>query len=34
VLARARELVVEHVDRPGPFVVTSDTAVLIGRCSP
>jgi len=34
VLARARELVVEHVDRHGPFVVTSDTAVLIGRCSP
>ena len=34
VLARARDLVVEHVDRHGPFVVTSDTAVLIGRCSP
>jgi SAM-dependent methyltransferase len=34
VLARARELIVEHVDRHGPFVVTSDTAVLIGRCSP
>jgi SAM-dependent methyltransferase len=30
VLARARELVVEHVDLHGPFVVTSDTAVLIG----
>ena len=32
-LARARELVVEQVDRHGPFVVTSDTAVLIGRRS-
>jgi SAM-dependent methyltransferase len=31
VLDRAGELVVEHVDRHGPFVVTSDTAVLIGR---
>jgi SAM-dependent methyltransferase len=29
VLDRARELVVEHVDRHGPFVVTSDTAVLV-----
>ena len=33
VLARARELVIEHVDRHGPFVVTSDTAVLIGKRS-
>jgi len=34
VLAHSRTLVSEHVDRHGPFVVTSDTAVLIGRCSP
>jgi SAM-dependent methyltransferase len=33
VLVRARELVTEHVDRHGAFVVTSDTAVLNGRCS-
>jgi SAM-dependent methyltransferase len=33
VLARAGELAVEHVDRHGPFIVTSDTAVLIGRRS-
>jgi SAM-dependent methyltransferase len=33
VLRRARELVAEHVDRHGPFIVTSDTTVLIGRIS-
>jgi SAM-dependent methyltransferase len=34
VLDHSRKLVNEHVDRHGPFVVTSDTAVLIGRFTP
>ena len=34
VMRRARSLVVDHVDRQGPFVVTSDTTVLIGRIAP
>jgi SAM-dependent methyltransferase len=33
VMRRARRLVLEHVDRHGAFVVTSDTTVVVGRVS-
>jgi SAM-dependent methyltransferase len=34
VMRRARELVVRHVDRHGPFVVTADTTAVVGRVRP